>query len=206
MSKADFIPHPDNDLLTWHDRFKATLTERAAEFGLSAQEVAAIDNDNQNLHAKITAAALAAANARHATSEKADTHAIAEANARALARRIKSHPAYTEATGTLFGIVGSEVIIDLTTAKPILYGIDQTGGIVSITYQKSISNGVNIYGQLETESQFTLLARNTLSPYIDSRPLLVAGKPELRRYSAVYVLNDKEIGLFSDELVINCAP
>ena len=44
------------------------------------------------------------------------------------------------------------------------------------------------------------------SPYIDNRPLLVATKPELREYKAVYVQSDAEIGLFSDEVVVNCAP
>ena len=35
---------------------------------------------------------------------------------------------------------------------------------------------------------------------------LVATKPELREYKGVYVLNDAEIGLFSDEVVVNCGP
>jgi hypothetical protein len=30
--------------------------------------------------------------------------------------------------------------------------------------------------------------------------------PELREYKAVYVQSDAEIGLFSDEVVVNCAP
>ena len=42
--------------------------------------------------------------------------------------------------------------------------------------------------------------------YIDNRPLLVATRPELREYKAVYVQSDAEIGLFSDEVVVNCAP
>ena len=33
-----------------------------------------------------------------------------------------------------------------------------------------------------------------------------ATKPDLREYKAVYVLSDAEIGLFSDEVVVNCAP
>jgi hypothetical protein len=40
----------------------------------------------------------------------------------------------------------------------------------------------------------------------NNRPLLAAGKPELREYKAVYVVSDAEIGLFSDEVVVNCAP
>src|SRR3989442_15979921 len=56
------------------------------------------------------------------------------------------------------------------------------------------------------DADFVFLARDTASPYIDNRPLLVATKPELREYKAVYVQNNPEIGLFSDEVVVNCAP
>ena len=57
-------------------------------------------------------------------------------------------------------------------------------------------------------------ARDTASPYVDSRPLLGAGKPELREgltrglreCKAVSVRSDAEIGLFRDEVVVNCAP
>ena len=56
------------------------------------------------------------------------------------------------------------------------------------------------------DADFVFLARDTASPYIDNRPLLVATKPELREYKAVYVQSDAEIGLFSDEVVVNCAP
>jgi hypothetical protein len=41
---------------------------------------------------------------------------------------------------------------------------------------------------------------------VDNRPLLAAGQPEWREYKAVYVQSDEEIGLISDEVVVNCAP
>ena len=56
------------------------------------------------------------------------------------------------------------------------------------------------------DTDFKFLARDTVPPYVDNRPMLVAGKPELREYKAVYVVSDAEIGLFSDEVVVNCAP
>lgn len=40
----------------------------------------------------------------------------------------------------------------------------------------------------------------------DNRPLLAAGQPELREHKAVYVQSDEEVGLFSDEVMVNCAP
>ena len=108
----------------------------------------------------------------------------------------------------------------LTTPKPTLTGIDQTGGVVELDFDKSISDGVNIYANPEGfRGDFVFLASDTClrrggrgygrqaaSPYIDNRPLLVATKPELREYKAVYVQSDAEIGLFSDEVVVNCAP
>ena len=38
---------------------------------------------------------------------------------------------------------------------------------------------------------------------INSQPSTIQ---KLREYKAVYVLNDAEIGLFSDEIVVDCAP
>jgi len=112
-----------------------------------------------------------------------------------------------------------------------------SGGVVELDFDKSISDGVNMYANPEGfQADFVFpacraevrrrRARDTASlaaptcragvgrrrksdeggPYIDNRPLLVANKPELREYKAVYVSNDAEIGLFSDEVVVNCAP
>ena len=80
------------------------------------------------------------------------------------------------------------------------------GGVVEVDFDKGISDRVNIYAKRDGDADFVFLAGNTASPYIDNRPLLVAIKPELREYKAVYVQSDAEIGLFSDEVVVNCAP
>ena len=110
--------------------------------------------------------------------------------------------------------MADEDTTELTTSKPSLLGTHQTGGSVQIGWDKSISDGVNIYSKRGAEADFTLLHRDNESPYTDARPLLVAGKPELRvglasrlrEYKAVRILADAEIGLFSDEIVVNCAP
>jgi hypothetical protein len=41
---------------------------------------------------------------------------------------------------------------------------------------------------------------------VDTRTLLVAGKPELRRYKAIFVVGDQEVSQFSDDLTVNCSP
>ena len=94
---------------------------------------------------------------------------------------------------------------NLCSLRFLLFKSDP-GGVVELDFDKSISDGVNIYAKRDGDADFVFLARDTASPYIDNRPLLVATKPELREYKAVYVSNDAEIGLFSDEVVVNCAP
>jgi hypothetical protein len=68
------------------------------------------------------------ATAKQAVADKNTSRAGADKRARALAKRIKAHPAYTAALGNLLGIEGAEDTTDLTTSKPTLTGADQTGG------------------------------------------------------------------------------
>ena len=123
-----------------------------------------------------------------------------------MVRRIKAAPTYTEALGSLVGIIGPEDTTDLATAKPTLLGLDKRGGCVEVSFNLLTSEGVNIYSQRDGDTEFKFLARDTCSPYVDNRPLLVAGKPELRRYKAVFVIGDEEVSQFSDDLTVNCSP
>ena len=68
----------------------------------------------------------------------------------------------------------------------------------------------------QSTNPILLIARDTQPPYVDNRlpsiasaaegPMLVAGKPELREYKAVFVVGDVEVSQFSDEITVNCAP
>ena len=84
-----------------------------------------------------------------------------------------------------------------------------------LDFDKSVSDGVNMnpesfrgYANPEGfRGDFVFLARDTASPYIDNRlPALHSLGDGGREYKAVYVQSDAEIGLFSDEVVVNCAP
>ena len=79
-----------------------------------------------------------------------------------------------------------------------------SGGVVELDFDKSISDGVNIYAKRDGDADFVFLARDTA---IDNRlPALHRLGDGGREYKAVYVQSDAEIGLFSDEVVVNCAP
>ncbi|MCX7102259.1 MAG: hypothetical protein NTX38_12465, partial [Methylobacter sp.] len=70
--------------------------------------------------------------------------------------------------------------------------IDQTRGVVILSFTKYNSDGINIYCQLSNDATWALLTRATFSPFLDNRPLLEPNKTELRRYSAVCLSRDKD--------------
>jgi hypothetical protein len=203
MPKSNFIPAADHDFLVWIERFIANLTP---DYGLAESDLIALKAASADFHDKTAHASDAAAIAKQATADKNDSRHNAEALVRAEVRRIKARSNYTEGQGAHLGIEGLEYTYDLSTSNPDLNGIDQTGGVVSLNFTKYKSEGINLYCQRENDVDWVMLGRATVSPFMDNRPLLQIGKPELRRYTAVYMLKDKEIGQYSDDLVINCAP
>jgi len=115
--------------------------------------------------------------------------------------RIKSSPKYTEDIGKTLDIVGEEIVIDPDTMKPILK-VKLLAGKPEIKWVKDYSEGVNIYSKRGDETEFTFLARDTVSPYVDNRQNLETGKPEDREYYAFYIFEDEEEGLESDTVKI----
>lgn len=206
MAKSDYLPHSDNDLQTWHDRFKINIVTFKEALGFSDEDISTISIDNERLHQTIAAASAASAAAHSAIMEKSSIIGDIETHIRSYARRLKAHPNYKESIGSSLGIIGQDSHINPTDYKPVLTATDQSGGIVQLKFNKYKSDGINIYCQRESDSEFVLLSRTLISPFIDNRPLLVSGKPELRRYTAVHLQGDNEVGQFSDELVVNCAP
>jgi hypothetical protein len=198
MAQQDYIPPKDANFIGWHDRFKDEVAALKTTFGLTDPEVAAVAADNAASHTKLTASNAAKAAAQTANEQKNATFKTVKSNARALAQRLKKHPAYTPALGEQLGIIGPEDSTDLTESKPTLTVDESQPNKLTIGFNKSISDGVNLYSRRGSETAFTFLARDTESPYMDTRPPLTPGALERREYQAVYVLGDDEVGLRSD--------
>ncbi len=173
---------------------------------MTAEEITTLEAANADFHTRNAAVTEINTTAKRVTAEKDQSRGTLVSLGRELARRIKGHAGYTEAEGADLGIVDHKISFDPATAKPILSGTDKTDGTTVLRFTKQGTEGVNIYGQREGDTGWVLLGHANHSPFTDSRPLLQSGKAELRRYTAVYVINDKEIGQFSDTLEISSAP
>jgi hypothetical protein len=102
------------------------------------------------------------------------------------------------------GIAGPEDPTEITAIAPDISGEDKRGGVVEIDFNLANSEGVNIYSR--RDGVFKFLARDTVPPYVDNRPMLVPGKPEPREYKAVFVVADEEVSQFGNEITANRAP
>lgn len=203
MTKSSFIPHADHDFSIWLDQF---ISKLSPELGLTEIDLATLQKAKDDFQSKSAYASETAAMAKQATANKNDSRRATETLVRAEVRRIKARSDYTQGKGAHLGIIGPDHRLDLSTYSPDLIGTDQTGGFVSLSFTKNKSNGINIYCQRENDTDWILIGRATVSPYIDSRTLLQTGKPELRRYTAIYILKDMEVGHYSDEIVVTCGP
>ena len=203
MSKSPYVPTSDLEFLSWTDNFINNMTP---DYGVLEADLSLLKKASVDFRSKITHSKVALDLAKQATAQKNDSRHYAENLFRSEVRRIKARADYTEGQGANLGIEGSENTFDLNTSNPDLSGADQTGGNVVLSFSKYKSEGINLYCQRENDADWVLLGRATISPFHDNRPLLQVGKPELRRYSAVYMLKDKEVGHYSDDIVINCAP
>ena len=201
MAKQDCIPKKDADFLTQLKFLRDKAPAQQAALNISPADLATLTADATLFEGKLDAFNDADAIYSQTSSDKQDSRAAVEGRLRAIIRRFKSAGGYTEAIGQALKIIGADDTTDLTTAKPDLTARPLAHGI-ELSFTKSKSDGVNIYSKRDGEADFVFLARDTAAPYVDNRALLVVGKPEARRYKAVYILNDDEIGGFSDEVVI----
>ena len=164
----------------------------ASTFGLTAQDLTDFNADNALLHTDFSDATTKQNAALSATTTKKNTKRRVVGHSRALARRVKSHSTYEEAIGDNMGLEGPDDSTDLSQSSPGLR-VQLTPDGVLVRFVKGTSDGVNLYSQRGAEAIATFLARDTNSPYLDSRDNPGNG-PEDREYYAIFVKNDAEIG------------
>jgi hypothetical protein len=103
-------------------------------------------------------------------------------------------------------IIGPENTTDMTAQQPTLTTQAKANGVVEVGFNKMLAEGVHIQSMRDGDTGFSFLSSETHSPYVDNRPLLVAGKPETRQYRAVFFQNKGEIGNTSDPVTAIAQP
>lgn len=197
MAKSDYVPVREPELLLWLQNFSTKIAPQGPVLGLTAAQITDLQDLCAKLSDSITKAEQSKRDAQEITNAKNALKSNTLSNMRLSIKNMKSTVAYTEAIGEDLGIVGSEQPFDPATFKTTLKA-RTFPGYVNIEFLKGKSDGVNIYGRLKGAANWTFLARDTASPYNDTRPLTTPNTPETREYMAIGVLDDQQIGQQSD--------
>lgn len=209
MKRQDYYPSRIGDQVNWLDNLALKLPTYGTTLGVAAAEVTAAVNDAKWCKYVLGSWLGAVRNFAPSTTDAVDdvltgagtvavvlptfaapalpagvTAALPGALNRlfALIGRMKLTASYTDSIGSDLGLVGAA-----ETEKPLpkfSAKTEQGGGggeIVRLVFSKYSHMGVYIESRRGTGA-FQFQAIDTESPYLDDRPLLTAGQPEVREY------------------------
>ncbi len=126
------------------------------------------------------------------------------ARARQRAERIKSHPNYTTAIGEDCRIVAP--VGGPPPTQPTLQAAAETDFAVRLTFAMLGHDQLEIQSRRGAEPDFSLLAYDTNSPYLDARAPAAPGQPEVRQYRARWRDDDQPFGDWSDIVQVTARP
>jgi hypothetical protein len=118
-----------------------------------------------------------------------------------IVKRIKGSGNYTEAIGEDLRVIGADIFDDNSTKKPALkLTLDVENP--KVKYKKNRTQGINLYRDLGNGDGFKLLIRVNKAEFVDSVPFPVGVNSLVVKYKGVYVVDDMEVGIPSDEATI----
>lgn len=120
------------------------------------------------------------------------------------ADRIRNTTGYTKPIGEDIGIEPISSTVPL--GDPVFTAIVLPNDEVRLDWVKSIANGVLVESQRGDEVTWTVLGVDNYSPYLDARPALVPGQPEVRRYRIRYIVGDEPVGSYSAIVTVTTIP
>lgn len=121
-----------------------------------------------------------------------------------LAERIRNTAGYTTAIGEDLGIIPPAAVIPL--GDPTATATALPNSEVRLNWVKGDSDGVVVEGQRAAEATWTNLGTDRFSPFVDTRPALAAGQPEVRRYRVRYLDGDDPVGNYSATVTVTTMP
>lgn len=227
------IPTKDNERIAWGLNFEAEFPAVAAVLGFSFAEVTALLNDSASMRHAIAYAQAGAVFSKACTAFKngmlggvgenqltptqpafnAPPDPPAEVDAGIIERlsnamsTAKLSSGYTQTIGELLMIATPQPQpFNPDDAKPTGTTTSLTGSIVRIDWKKGKFDGIYIDTQRNDETDWTRLDFDMRSPYEDTRPPVVANKPEERRYRLRYFIDNTAVGNYSDVIVAITQP
>jgi hypothetical protein len=223
MAKKDYIPSSDSEKALWLKNFAAKLGSYASVLKIDEAEVKNVNEDSMMFAYTLDCLESIKMYNQQMTvfkdtlrdgsdsSQKAQMPFLPVfppapptvkdgifVRARRLAQNIKTRETYTEDIGKALGLIGETTTIDYNTLQPVLQAMIQ-GGKVVVKWKKGEADSINMYVK-RGNGDFVFIGNDAKPPYDDPTPLPTEATNWT--YRGIYVVKDKEVGLFSDEASI----
>ena len=215
MANSYYLPTDDGGKADLLAHFAAKLPLYAETLEISAADVASTQADAASFRYDLQAQQLSQAYAQQWTNHKnilknggadhADPPAPPPVAPGVIPRftaqvaRIKNHKKYTPAIGQDLRLVGAEQVIDSSAWKPVL-GIKTEAGRPTVTWTKGQADALEIW--VDRGAGFAFLAVDLKPDYPDTAALPAPGGSAVWKYRAIYLLDDKQVGQWSDVISV----
>jgi hypothetical protein len=190
MSKyGKYIPGNKLKFAAWLLNFMKKLLEYVNHYGINQEEIKIAKVPADEYLGDMTTEREILNKKRAQFKKTAKDRKEIEAIVRKLAQTIKSSLDYDEEIGREFDIIGTHKEVDEDNAMPVLelqqvpHGWELSFGL------EDYFDGVNIYRQRPNETDFSYLATDTHSPYVDNEPMVNG-----TQYCAYFIIGDTEVG------------
>ncbi len=229
MSTQYFLPGNDDERHTWGLNFSAKLPLYAAKYGISKEEVVAVEAGLAWFGAilayqkafvtfgnNITAYKLALRNglAKGATLSPLSIPAPKLPDGEpapgvfelvtSIAGRIKNTRGYAEADGKDLGIIGAEIVPpDYNTLTPALKVTKGNGGHPELKWGKQQMPQLEICVDRGEGKGWETVVTSNQAHFLDQHPLPAAGSSAVWRYKAIYKLKDVQTGQWCEPVSIS---
>lgn len=202
MALQDYLPRQDAELDNWLGNFATLLITIGVALGIPIAEINALIALITPLRADINTVVAKKAEVKSAIGNKEIKKRSMIAVLRPMVQRMKAHPSYRDDDqGKKLGIVGVDSQVDRIALKPELKGALDAGR-PKIGWKKGETDGINIYVDRKDGKGFIFLARDTEPDYIDTYVLPTGMNTAVWDYRGIYVMEDEEVGQFSESISI----
>lgn len=128
------------------------------------------------------------------------------ARLRAMVKRTKTSPAYTQSIGESLRIVASPTPIDPATAKPKVKVRPLTMFQSEVIWVAQGFTAVKAQSQRNGGQDWDDMGPKMGSRFVDDRPPVEPGKPEVRSYRLLYLRDNAPVGQWSDVVTVTVQP
>lgn len=212
MANSDYVPNGDLQFKDWLRNFVTVLAPLAEQLGLQENDVTDLAGKREEFEAAIMDVVAKRAAARGAVQNKKAVRMSAEKMLRPLVRRITAHPSMDNALRSRLGLnvpserravysAGSEAPEVYLEAKPgsVLIHFGTNPGNEHLNGKPDWAKGCNIYRKKDGEPEYSFIAFDTSSPYLDH----ISGPPTRITYKVAYrATRERDIGPSSEGYTI----